>query len=577
MRLSARLISLVPEVRWRLAGLVALLVLITATYVGQGLLVAKSLGQVFAGEPLSSIAIMLAGIAVLQGARSGLIALRETQALRTSALMKAVLRQRLIAHLLALGPGWAQRTRAGTLQATLVDGVETVDAYVGRFLPQTIAAVVGAVGVTAVLVTLDPLVGLIVLVCAVAIPMVPLVSRRLLASRRAAWFAGYRGLYAENLDAVQGMATLKAFNASGRRGQELAARARSFYRDSVRLMGVVVIYVGVIELLVGAGTAFSVGIGAVHLVNGGLTSFDLLLILLLTRETFRPMRELERAYHASYSARPALAAAFDLLDTEPEVAELAAPKTIRLDEQPPRLSFENVTFSYSERNAPALNGFSLDIAPGERVALVGRSGAGKTTVVSLLLRFFDEYDGRITVAGHDIRTLSPAELRSLVAVVAQDTYLFHGTVRRNLALARADATDDEIIAAAKAAHAHEFISALPQGYDTVVGERGLKLSGGQRQRIAIARALLKDAPILVLDEATSSLDAANEAGIQRALDELTRGRTTLVIAHRLSTVRDADRVVVLDEGRVVESGAHDALLADRGAYAALVAAQEMRQ
>jgi len=215
------------------------------------------------------------------------------------------------------------------------------------------------------------------------------------------------------------------------------------------------------------------------------------------------------------------------------------------------------------------------VAPGERVALVGRSGAGKTTVVSLLLRFFDGYEGRITVDGRDIRDLALAELRALIAVVAQDTYLFHGSVRRNLQLARADAGDAELVAAARAARAHDVISALPQGYDTIVGERGLKLSGGQRQRVAIARALLKDAPILVLDEATSSIDAANESGIQRALDELTRGRTTLVIAHRLSTVRSADRIVVLDAGRVVEVGAHDALLAGRGAYADLLAAQSV--
>jgi ABC-type multidrug transport system fused ATPase/permease subunit len=205
---------------------------------------------------------------------------------------------------------------------------------------------------------------------------------------------------------------------------------------------------------------------------------------------------------------------------------------------------------------------------------VGRSGAGKTTVVSLLLRFFDPQGGRVLVGGVDVRDLSLDALRSMVAVVSQDTYLFHGTVRHNLQLGRPEADDAALEAAARAANAHDFIAALPLGYDTVVGERGMRLSGGERQRIAIARALLRDAPILVLDEATSSIDAANESEIHAALDRLTAGRTTLVIAHRLSTVRGADRIVLLDAGRAVEDGAHDALLAARGPYAQLVAAQE---
>ncbi|MEO3811470.1 ABC transporter ATP-binding protein [Sphaerisporangium sp. B11E5] len=559
---------LTPGVRWRMAGVAGLLLAVTATYVGQGLLVAHILATVFAGR--MDIVWQLAGVAVLQVARSGALVLRETAAPRLSGAVKADLRQRMAGRMLALGPGWAQRGRTGATQSSLVDGIETVDAYVGRFLPQLVATIIGAVGVTAYIFVLDPLVGGVVLACAVALPLLPLFSDRVLRGRNAAWFTAYKRLYAENLDALQGMATLKAFNASRRRGAELAGVAERFSRDSIRLMAVVVLYVGGVAFVVGLGTAVALGAGSLRLAAGELTPTELLIILMLTAECFRPLRDLQAAYHASYNAVPSLKAVFEVIDT-PAPPEGTVPARTG---GPPAVTFEDVSHTYRERGRAALARFSLHVAPGERVALVGRSGAGKTTVASLLLRFFDATGGRITIGGRDVREMSLAELRAQIAVVSQDTYLFHGTVRHNLTLAKPDATDAELHAAARAARAHDFITALPQGYDTVVGERGMKLSGGERQRIAIARALLKDAPVLILDEATASVDVANESGIQQALDTLAGGRTTLMIAHRLSTVRDADRVVVMDAGRVVEAGDHTGLLARRGAYARLVAAQE---
>jgi ATP-binding cassette subfamily C protein CydCD len=235
--------------------------------------------------------------------------------------------------------------------------------------------------------------------------------------------------------------------------------------------------------------------------------------------------------------------------------------------------FEGVTFSYGPGEPQALKGVSFAVEPGQTVAIVGRSGAGKTTTTQLLLRFWDPDTGRILLGGHDLHEFELDDLRAHVALVAQDTYLFNASLRENLCLARPDATQAELDEAMRLANAQEFVVGLPEGYDTVVGERGLQLSGGQRQRIAIARALLKNAPILVLDEATSHLDAENERLVRDALDQLMRGRTTLVIAHRLSTVRHADKIVVLDDGRVAEEGSHDALLARGGIYAHLIAAQ----
>ncbi|MDQ2789759.1 MAG: ATP-binding cassette domain-containing protein, partial [Actinomycetota bacterium] len=299
----------------------------------------------------------------------------------------------------------------------------------------------------------------------------------------------------------------------------------------------------------------------------------LFLVLVLANEGFRPFRELTGYWHAGYLGIAASDAIAEILTAVPEVRE--RPGAIRLDPSsgPPAVAFEDVTFRYETRDRAAVADVSFTAEPGQTVAIVGQSGAGKSTIVALLLRFFDPDRGRITIGGTDIRDATLDSLREQIAVVSQDTYLFYGSLADNLRLARPDATDDELVEAARAANAHAFIAALPAGYDTLVGERGLTLSGGQRQRIAIARALLKNAPIMVLDEATSSIDAENEHAITEAVDRLAAGRTTLVIAHRLSTVRHADRIVVLAHGSVVEIGEHAELVDRQGRYARLVAAQ----
>jgi subfamily B ATP-binding cassette protein MsbA len=287
-------------------------------------------------------------------------------------------------------------------------------------------------------------------------------------------------------------------------------------------------------------------------------------------QSLRQLANLQTVFAEGMSAARRL---FSALDVEPEIRDAAAARP--LERARGDVVFEHVGFAYGVDGPPALKDVSLEVRRGETVALVGPSGGGKSTLLNLIPRFYDTTCGRVLVDGHDVRELTLASLRRQIALVTQEPFLFDDTIRANIAYSRPEAGPGEIEAAARAAAAHEFISALPQGYDTPVGEAGARLSGGQRQRIAIARAFLKDAPILLLDEATSALDTESEAQVQAALRRLMAGRATLLIAHRLSTVRGADRIYVIDQGRVVESGTHDALVKKRGLYARLARSQDL--
>ena len=299
----------------------------------------------------------------------------------------------------------------------------------------------------------------------------------------------------------------------------------------------------------------------------------LLIVLMLGVEVFRPMRELTNLYHQGMAVLSSSQSVFGIIDEPVSVLESESAADRPVPEITPQVSFEGVTFGYDGGHRSALHDVSFELRKGETLGVVGASGAGKSTLVWLMYRFYDPQAGSIKLGGHDLRELPLSIITDNISVVTQDTYLFHGTVADNLRFGKPDATQQELEEAARAANAHEFISHLPHGYDTVVGERAVRLSGGQRQRLAIARALLKDAPILLLDEALSSVDADNESVIQAALDRLMENRTTLVIAHRLSSVINADRILVLDEGRAVEIGNHTELIAADGAYAGLMRQQ----
>jgi ATP-binding cassette subfamily C protein CydCD len=513
--------------------------------------------------------VAMAGLIVV---RSGLQYLQEVISHHTASIVKVALRERLYQHCLALGPGYFDQSRTGDVLMSLAEGVERLETFFGRYLPQMVVAALAPILIFAFMAIIDFRTGLVFLAFALLTLVLPNLfhrwNRRSSMARRDA----YGALGADFLDAVQGLPTLKAFGQSRARGELLADRARALFRTTMGVLAANSATSALTILGMAAGAAVALAWGAVRVSDGDLGLRPLLIVLMLGVEIFRPLRELVQLYHDGMIAMSSAEGIFDIMDAPVEVAD-AATSLVTLDLSP-EITFEAVDYAYSGGRRPALHDLSFTLNAGETLGLVGPSGAGKSTIVWSILRFFDPQNGRILLGGTDIREIPLSQLRDQVAVVTQDTYLFHGSVADNLRFGGPNATQEQMEAAARSANAHDFISHLPQGYDTVVGERAVRLSGGQKQRIAIARALLKDAPILVLDEALSSVDAENEAVIQQALDILMEGRTTLIIAHRLSSVVKADRIIVLEDGRLVESGNHRELVSSGGVYAELMAQQQ---
>ncbi len=372
--------------------------------------------------------------------------------------------------------------------------------------------------------------------------------------------------------AQEGLSSIRMVAAFGREDFEVAQfhqRARQSLQANLRLTLTNVKSALVISTLMGIGTAAMYYLGTLHVLAGTLTLGSLILFSSYLVMLYQPLQELTYTAWAMEGATAGAGRCFEVLDREDDVRDL--PGAIAIAETQAAISFDQVRFAYDEKQ-PVLDGIDLRISPNQIVALVGGTGAGKSTLLSLVPRFYDPSAGVVSLDGRDVRQITKKSLRAQIAIVLQDTLLFSTTIRENIAYGRPDATDEEIRAAARRAQADDFISRLPNGYDSAVGERGGHLSVGQRQRIGIARAFLKDAPILLLDEPTSALDPTTEAAIMETITELMHGRTTLIVTHRLATIHNVDQIVVLEHGRIVESGRGAELVAQRGAYAKLYAA-----
>jgi thiol reductant ABC exporter CydC subunit len=569
-----RLFQLTQGFRWRLVWAALLGLCASAAGIGRLALSGYTLALVFQGQPFSAVILPLAGVAGCILLRAVLEFIKESLGNRTASAIKVDLRERLYQHVLALGPGYFDQKRTGDVVMSLVEGVEQLETFFGQYFPQLAVAALTPPLIFLFMAWFDVPTALVFLGFALFTLILPFLTTKWTGESSLKRRNAYSALGAEFLDAVQGLATLKAFGHSARYGAMLAERSRHLYRSTMGVLAANITTTGLITLGISAGAGVALGWGAVRVSRGELDLPTLLIVLMLGVEVFRPLRELSRLYHRGMLAMSEARGIFALVDTVPAIQEPRQPSVNSSDTRQlaPEIRFEGVSFGYPNR-PQVLKNISLTLQPGEKLGLVGPSGAGKSTMIWLLLRFFDPQQGRILVGGHDLRSLPLAVLRRHIAVVMQDTYLAHGTIAENLRFGKPNATLEELQAAARAANVHEFIQSLPMGYETMVGERGIRLSGGQRQRIAIARALLKDAPILLLDEALSSVDTENEALIQEALERLMEGRTTLIIAHRLSSVINADRIIVLDHGAIIESGTHQELVQGDGTYTRLMADQ----
>ena len=564
-----RLLTLTRDTRIALTLTVLSGLLAGLLTIWQAWLLSNSINNVFLeGQSLAQVTGLLRLILIAISGRALLTWLSEISANAVAVKIKTDLRNRLFAHILNLGPAYSRGQRTGELTAATVEGIEALDAYFSQYLPQLVITALVPISILIVVFPIDLLSGIIFLVTAPLIPffMVMIGKGAEVITKRQ--YETLRLLSAHFLDSLQGLTTLKLFGQSKAQTKSIAQVSDKFRDTTLGVLRVTFLSALALELLATLSTAIiAVEIGF-RLLYAKMDFQPALFLLILAPEFYMPLRALGARFHAGMSGTTAAKRIYEILDIPIPNKQLSVISE-QLTNEVSSITFENVSFTYPNETRPALEEINLTIAKGQQIAVVGKTGAGKSTLVNLILGFIQPSSGQITTSDGISTVRRPPSILQ-IAWVPQKPYLFHDTIAANIRLGNPEASDEEVISAANSAHLHEFIESLPQKYETIIGESGARLSSGQAQRLALARAFLKDAPILILDEPTSSLDPETESLLEESTHRLMQGRTVLTIAHRLNTIFQSDQIIVIESGRIVEQGTHRELLAEHGVYAEMV-------